>query len=57
MEDVTEACGDLLLKLLAELSPKLDHTNTALLIVNIITGVLTNRPTTLHITFGTTIVS
>ena len=53
LEDVTEACSDLLLTLLAELSPKLDHTNTALLIGNIITGVLTNRPTTLQITLGT----
>jgi hypothetical protein len=52
-EDATEACSDILLKLLAELSPKLDHTNTALLIGNIITSVLTNRPTTLQITLGT----
>ena len=52
-DDAYEACSDLLLKLLAELSPKLDHTNTALLIGNIITSVLTNRPTTLQITLGT----
>ena len=53
LEDASEACSDLLLKLLAVLSPKLDHTNTALLIGNIITSVLTNRPTTLQITLGT----
>lgn len=53
MADASEACSDLLLKLLAVLSPKLDHTNTALLIGNIITSVLTNRPTTLQITLGT----
>ena len=49
LEDATDACSDLLLKLLAELSPKLHHTNTALLIDNIITSVLTKRPTTLQI--------
>ena len=53
LEDATEVCSDLVLKLLAALSPKLDHTNTALLIGNIITSVLTNRPTTLQITIGT----
>ncbi|KAK3874873.1 hypothetical protein Pcinc_020193 [Petrolisthes cinctipes] len=31
-EDVTNACSDMILRLLAELSPKLDNTNTALLI-------------------------
>lgn len=53
LDDATEACSDLLLKLLAELSPKLDHSNAALLIGNIITSVLTNKPTTLQITIGT----
>ena len=53
MKDVTEACSDLLLKLFAELSPKLVHTNTTLLRGNIIASVLTNRPTRLQITLGT----
>ena len=52
-EDTTEACSDTPLKLLAKLSPKLDHTNTALLIGNIITSVITNKPTMLQITLGT----
>lgn len=54
-EDVTNACSDTILRLLAELSPKLDNTLTALLIGNIITSVLTNRPTMLQITLGTII--
>ena len=54
-EDIQEACSDHLLMLLAELSPKLDHTNTALLIGNIVTSVLTNSATTLQITLGTTL--
>ena len=51
--DAQETCSDLLLQLLAMLSPKLDHTNPALLIGNIITSVITNRPTTLQIALGT----
>ena len=51
-ENASEPCSDLLLTLLAELSPKLNHTNTAFLIGNIITSVLTNRPTPLQIILG-----
>ncbi len=53
VEDATDVCSDVLLHLLAELSPKLDHTNTALLIGNMVTSAITHRPTTLQITLGT----
>ena len=55
VEDVIEKCCDTLLNFLAELSPKLDHTNIALMMGNMITSVLTNQSTPLQITLGTTL--
>ena len=54
LESASEPCDDLLLTLLAELSPKINHSNTKykFLIGNIITGVLTNRPIPLQIALG-----
>lgn len=53
---VVNSCSDVLLYFLAELLPKLDHTSPALLIGNIVTSILTNRPTTLQLTLGTVLI-
>ena len=54
-DDATEPCSDLLMKLLAETSPKLNSTNAAYLIGNIVASAVTNRPTPLQIILGTVI--
>ena len=53
VEQASEACSDLLMNLLAALSPKLDHTNTAYMIGNIVTGAVSKKPTDLQISLGT----
>ena len=51
-DNATETSSPLLLQLLSALCSKLDHTNAAILIGNIITSTITNKPTTLQIVIG-----